>query len=276
MPLRINSKVLSGGQPDGEAAFQELQSLGIKTLISVDGASPNVALAEKYGLRYVHLPHGYDGISKAQQASIAKAVRDLPGPIYVHCHHGKHRSPAAAATACRALGWLTAAQAMSALNEAGTSPNYRGLFQTVEDTVPFDDEFLNGLSVEFRSVVDLPPIAKTMVAMEHALDHLKLLGKNEWQPLESHPDLNAAHEALILREHFTEFLRTESEQTHAEGFVKLMREGETIVGRLELSLRDDSLSDASDALKSLVDNCTQCHRQFRDVPLGEKSNVTRD
>ncbi len=30
----------------------------------------------------------------------AKAVRDLPGKIYIHCHHGKHRSAAAAATAC--------------------------------------------------------------------------------------------------------------------------------------------------------------------------------
>jgi protein tyrosine/serine phosphatase len=61
-------------------------------------------------------------------AELAKAVRDLPGPIYIHCHHGKHRSPAAAAVACVAAGLLAPERAPAVLKEAGTSPNYRGLF----------------------------------------------------------------------------------------------------------------------------------------------------
>lgn len=55
-PVRIHAHVISGGLPEGNAAFEELKSLGIKTVISVDGAKPDVARAEKYGLRYVHLP----------------------------------------------------------------------------------------------------------------------------------------------------------------------------------------------------------------------------
>jgi len=96
--VHVHAKVISGGQPDGEAAFQELHRLGVKTVISVDGAAPDLELAKKYGLRYVHLPHGYDGIPEPRVQELAKAVRDLEGPIYIHCHHGKHRSPAAAAT----------------------------------------------------------------------------------------------------------------------------------------------------------------------------------
>ena len=275
--LRINSKVISGGQPVGDQAFQELQLLGVKTMISVDGASPDVALAEKYGLRYVHLPHGYDGISKEQQAALAKAVRDLPGPIYVHCHHGKHRSPAAAATACRGLGWLTAAQAMSVLKEAGTSPSYRGLFHTVEDAEPFDEEFLNGLSFEFQSAAEIPPMAKTMVAMEHTMDHLKLLGQNGWQDLETHPDLVAAHEALMLREHFAELLRTGVVASEDGAFVRLMRESEADSLQLERLLRDSTLpsedrsASADELVAGIGDKCVRCHSQFRDVPLNEKS-----
>src|SRR5690349_9452889 len=60
--VRIHAKVFSGGLPDGEAGFAELQELGIKTVISVDGAKPDVATAKKHGLRYVHMPHGYDGV----------------------------------------------------------------------------------------------------------------------------------------------------------------------------------------------------------------------
>src|SRR5258706_10041968 len=60
--LQVHPQVISGGQPEGEAGFVELKGLGIKTIISVDGAKPDVEMAKKYGLRYVHLPHGYDGI----------------------------------------------------------------------------------------------------------------------------------------------------------------------------------------------------------------------
>ena len=84
---RLHERVISGGLPNGEAAFRELRDLGVKTIISVDGAQPDVAGARKYGLRYVHLPHGYDGISRTRQRELAKAVRDLPGPAYIHCHH---------------------------------------------------------------------------------------------------------------------------------------------------------------------------------------------
>ena len=51
----------SGSAPAGDAGFDSLSSLGIKTILSVDGAMPDVELADKYGMRYVHLPIGYDG-----------------------------------------------------------------------------------------------------------------------------------------------------------------------------------------------------------------------
>src|SRR5688572_6774094 len=79
-PVRLHERVISGGLPEGEAAFAELKELGIKTVISVDGARPDVATAEKFGMRYVHLPHGYDGVPQVRAKELTKAVRDLPGP----------------------------------------------------------------------------------------------------------------------------------------------------------------------------------------------------
>ena len=74
----------------------------MQTVISVDGAKPDLEAARKHGLRYVHLPHGYDGVPAPRGDELAIALRTLEGPIYVHCHHGKHRSPAAAGVA-----WVT-------------------------------------------------------------------------------------------------------------------------------------------------------------------------
>src|SRR5688572_16768622 len=60
--FRVDEGVFSGNSPDSDAGFEELVRLRVKTVISVDGTKPNVDLARKHGLRYVHLPIGYGGV----------------------------------------------------------------------------------------------------------------------------------------------------------------------------------------------------------------------
>ena len=86
-------------QRRGDGGFGYLQEQGVRTIISVDAAEPDVALAEAFGMRYVHIPIGYGAVDAKTKLKLTRAVRDLPRPIYVHCHHGKHRGPTAAALA---------------------------------------------------------------------------------------------------------------------------------------------------------------------------------
>lgn len=275
---RIHPKVISGGLPDGDAGFAELKALGVKTVISVDGAKPDVEQAKKHGMRYVHLPHGYDGIPEARAKELAKAVRDLEGPVYIHCHHGKHRSPAAAVVACVSAGLIPPDGATSILHAAGTSPNYRGLYQSAESARTFEKKLLDELEAEFPAVAPIPPMAEAMIGIEHAHDHLKAFAMNDWRKLEKHPDLEPAHEALLLREHFTELMRTEAAQSESEGFQKLLAEGETAAQSLEDAVRawqenetPEAAASAKLALETVNKNCAACHKTYRDVPLGEKS-----
>ena len=270
--IQLHERVISGGQPDGEAAFKELRDLGVKTVISVDGARPDVQLAEKYGLRYVHLPHGYNGISESRAAELAKAVRDLDGPIYIHCHHGKHRSPTAATVACVANGMLDPLTATSVLKFAGTSDNYQGLYQSAGAASRIDAAILDSLEVDFRPIAQLPPFAESMVELEHTFDHLKQLAAADWKPLPDHPDLDAAHEALLLTEHFTEMLRLESTANEPEAFREMLKQSEAnaramhelLVKRRTSSVRPEEINQP---FKRVSEDCTRCHRQFRDVPL---------
>src|SRR5215203_3182916 len=55
---RLTEGLYSGGQPEGEAGFAALKRLGVRTIISVDGARPDVETARRFGMRYVHLPVG--------------------------------------------------------------------------------------------------------------------------------------------------------------------------------------------------------------------------
>ncbi|HVR84282.1 MAG TPA: hypothetical protein VMU54_08225, partial [Planctomycetota bacterium] len=129
----LTDKVLSGAQPEGDAAFEELSALGVKTLISVDGAKPDVDTARKHGLRYVHLPIGYDGVPSERALQLAKAIEELDGPIYMHCHHGQHRGPAAAVVACVVAGRMDTTRAVETLRTLGTGPQYVGLWDSARE-----------------------------------------------------------------------------------------------------------------------------------------------
>lgn len=89
---RASENLYSGSQPASEEAFAQLKRLGIHTIVSVDGAQPDLELASTYGFTYIHIPIGYDGIPAEAAASMAKALRTNTGPFYIHCHHGRHRS----------------------------------------------------------------------------------------------------------------------------------------------------------------------------------------
>jgi protein tyrosine phosphatase (PTP) superfamily phosphohydrolase (DUF442 family) len=275
--FRLHARVISGGEPAGDEAFAALQDLGVQTIISVDGAKPQLDLARKHGLRYVHLPHGYDGVPEARAKELAKAVRDLPGPIYIHCHHGKHRSPTAATVACVAAGLLAPEQALSVLTTAGTSENYRGLYQSAQSARQLDANLLDELRAEFPETVKVPPIADAMVQIEHTHDHLKQFAAANWRPLDKQPDLEPAHEALLLKEHYRELARTPDAQNQPAAFRQLLTESEQTAASLESLLANWQKAGRPQPVPAKItitfaaaaQNCTTCHQKFRDVPLTE-------
>ena len=277
-PGQIHPKVISGGSPDGEAGFRELAALGVKTIISVDGAKPEVALARKHGIRYVHLPHGYDGVPEERMKELARAVRDLPGPVYIHCHHGRHRSPAAAAVACVGAGLLHPSKAEPVLLAAGTSERYAGLYESAREVARFESALLDRLDPEFPETAALPPLAEAMVALEHTHDHLRQVAAAGWKSPPTHPDIEPAHEALLLREHYTEMLRVDAVREQDEKFQSLMRNSEAAAQELEDALRawkaagmvGDPPAGAARAFDRVTANCKSCHTAYRDVPLSSK------
>lgn len=270
--IQIQSKVISGGQPEGEQAFRELQHLGVKTIVSVDGAKPQLELAKKYGLRYVHLPHGYDGIGVERSAELAKAVRDLEGPIYIHCHHGQHRSPAAAAVACISIGWVEPESALGILKLAGTNSDYRGLFAAVTGAHRIDDAVLDAMRVDFLEIAKLPPLAEAMVDLDGTYNRMKkVVNATETRTLPNQKS-DLAHDALLMREHFKEMMRLESVSKQADAFRGMLKESEADAQILETEIRHWTRHasagpvprSVSNALERIRVNCSACHRQYRD------------
>ena len=80
--LQVSRRIFSGGEPNGDEAFASLARLGVRTVVSVDGVKPDVEATRKHGLRYVHIPIGYDGVEKKAGLSLARLVRDADGPFF--------------------------------------------------------------------------------------------------------------------------------------------------------------------------------------------------
>ena len=263
--MQLSDDVFSGSEPVGDEAFASLKTLGVHTIVSVDGATPDIEMAQKYGIGYVHIPFGYDTIPLTAQLSLTRAARESKVPLYIHCHHGKHRGPAAAAILCRAKGLADSAGALKILENAGTSRDYSGLWRDVEHyTVPSDKTELPQL-VESANVESLPA---AMARIDRNFDHLKLCAATDWQTPADHPDLSAIQEALQLKESLREASRRLSEKKHAAEydatFRKWLAESDNVAQTLHASLQANDHTRATAAFMSLQRSCKRCHAAYRD------------
>ncbi len=264
--FQLTERIYSGAQPDDDAAFAEIAKLGVRTVVSVDGARPDVAAAKRAGLRYVHIPIGYDGLDQAAGESIVNLIKNAEGPFYIHCHHGKHRGPTAAAVACIADGSADHESAMHILEKAGTSKHYPGLWRDVKSfKMPADDKPLPPL-------VPIGPIdsmASLMVAIDQSNEHLHSFADEDWALLDSHPDLRPAGEATLLREGFREAVRLRSSSKtndrtgDDDAYWNQMIAAEKVAAKLEDAIRNSDHTSATRHLDQMGTLCTKCHEQYR-------------
>jgi len=256
--FQLTDKVLSGGTPESEAAFKALAELGVRTIISVDGGRPDVEAARKHGLRYIHLPMGYNGAFGTNAVAIALAGSATDGKVFVHCHHGMHRGPAAAAVICQANGNWTPAEAAAWLRKAGTSSDYPGLYRMVEVFKPTPQELANSKLTNFPEVVETPGIVSAMVDIDAHWDALK--------PLLKAGDLKATAKqveaATLLAEAYRELLRDPATQQRDTDFQALLKHSERAAWDAHAQLRTNA-ANARPALEKLGATCSDCHKKFR-------------
>ena len=198
--MQVTERLYSGSEPHGEEGIASLKELGVKTIVSVDGAKPAVDMARKYGMRYVHIPIGYDGVPEEAGQSLARLMREAETPIYVHCHHGKHRGPAAVAVACVAVGDMTGKEALSILVRPARAKTTRGCGTTSKRTRPHRP--MPKLP-ELVEVAEVGSFTAAMAQVDRAFDNLKLCRDAKWTVPPDHPDLVPAQRRCCCKKAFT-------------------------------------------------------------------------
>ena len=261
--FRATDKIYSGSQPEGDAAFAALAKLGVKTIVSVDGSKPDVEAARKHGLRYVHLPIGYDGIPTNRLVELVKLSITGQGPFFVHCHHGLHRGPAAVAVMCEASQGWSVEKAGEWLRQAGTSPDYPGLYRAAAQFKPPSSEELAAVKA-FPEVTQPSNLVDAMVKIDELHTHLKLVQKAGWKVPPGHADISPAHEATMLWEQLKELARLPDSAERSADYRARVANAEKAVDALRTQLRDpQNVALLETNFKNVTDSCAACHKKYR-------------
>lgn len=244
---KLSDRIHCGAEPVTREHFRRLQELGVRHIISVDGAPPNLKSAAHYGLQYTHIPFGYDGVPPQAYLAITRAVRELKGPIFIHCHHGKHRGPAAAAIACRVEGTADRARAAAILRESGTSPDYAGLWASVRE---FERPPASQTLPALKPTRKVPPMAQAMARIARQLDRFEKASAAE-----------RPQAAILIYEGLRESHRLQT-SLHTKEFQNWMAGSRDLARRLYDASREDETT-VPTALAALRTSCTNCHAAYR-------------
>jgi protein tyrosine phosphatase (PTP) superfamily phosphohydrolase (DUF442 family) len=257
--------VLGGGQPEGRQGLETLAAMGIRTIISVDGATPDVAEAQALGMRYVHLPISYDTVMPERQRELARALHSCDGPIYLHCHHGKHRSGAALGTALVLCGKLTPEQARARMKVSGTAKEYTGLWQVVAAAEPLPVAALRADPASFPSVAKVSGMVATMAEIDLVFDLVKQAHQAGWQAPTDHPDLVPKRETRRMQVLFAQLRRDPDSVKHPEAYQTLLGRAIAASEALDAAVQADDHAQADALLETLGKGCKECHKSYRDV-----------
>ncbi|MHC5031323.1 MAG: hypothetical protein ACYTGU_10745 [Planctomycetota bacterium] len=262
--FHLSEHVISGSEPHGDEAFARLSAMGVKTILSVDGKVPDKAAAARHGMRYVHVPIHYSGISEDELVRIAKTFREVEGPFFVHCFHGKHRGPAAAAVGRLVLDGATRAQALAEMRQwCGTSSKYEGLYQTVASgEMPSTAETAR-YRWDFPAAHPLGGFRQAMVEVARHWDNLVALQKRDWKADPKHPDVDARNEAAKLAGLYGRANGLAEVKKAPDDFRDWMLTSVEESDKLLEALESGKNARASKALRVLKQTCGSCHAGYR-------------
>lgn len=251
----VNERLAYGSEPRGKGDLQGLYDKGIRVVVSVDAARPLVEEAESLGMRIIHLPTPYSGFDVGTMGSFKRISMEVNEPIYVHCHHGKHRGPTAAAILAMYRGDFRNDKAIQLMKDAGTSPEYKGLWKTVED---FSSLKLTDPLPRLFKEQPADHVVEQMLIADESLDFI-LNYLAEGRPSEIAKDI--PNHIVLLRESMVESRRFSDPKD--TDLMNHYSQTDLLVRILEKE-KDHSNSKAFEAAThNLGKSCKDCHQQHR-------------
>ena len=263
----FHEHLISGSKPEGGLGMESLMKLNVDTIICVDGVAPDVKGARERGIKTIHIPLKYNTPSKKQVLDLSSAftMNDRNGSTYIHCHHGKHRSAAAAALISIALGFATPQEMKARMKVAETSLHYTGLWEAVEQQQVINVFDVLDNEKLFPSSVKPEGMVAQMVAIDEAMERLLLVKQSEWVVPQSHPDIAPASDAGLIAETFRAMQLDPGTHLSEIDFTTHVINAMHQASGLEEALKIETLKPNSldQYLHHVEQSCINCHAAVR-------------
>ena len=271
---QLSDDIISGSEPEGAEALAEIASWGVKTILSVDGKVPDAATAERLGMRYVHVPIQYSGIDDDELLDIAKTFRELPGPFYVHCYHGQHRGPAAAAVGRVVVDGVPRERAIAEMRQwCATDSKYEGLYAAIATKEMPEADQTTAWKFDFTPAHEYEGLRAGMVELGRKWDLVKDAKGRQWAADPAHPDVDALQEATQLHQIFAACAGLDEVRTWPDDFRAWVEDGrggsEALLRALSSCTQEGVTetawrADADTAYARVSNACSACHKAYRD------------
>ena len=264
--VAFDSRVFSGSKPVGRLGMKTLRSMGVDTIICVDGVAPDVNNATLFNINTIHIPLKYISPSKEQVLDLATALNtgQQNGKVYIHCHHGKHRSAAAAAVALLALGQSDVKSMTAKMRISQTSSHYKGLWDAVNNQTKIDPLSILANNKKMPAAVKPEGITLQMIAIDEAMDRLQLLQRNNWTTPKTHPDLAPASDAGLISEVLRQMQLSDDINQFALDYETKMINALHHANSLEEAVNENlSTHELNQFMNRLEQSCINCHDAFR-------------
>ena len=135
--IRLSPALYLGPQPDA-ADLAAAAASGVRTVLDLrmpaETGGTNELQTRAHGLGYAALPVDRTDLRPAQVDDFARLLRDLPGPVLVHCATGARAALLLALARAHEHGWnatRTFAEAAALGFDLRTPPPFAGFVETV-------------------------------------------------------------------------------------------------------------------------------------------------
>lgn len=272
--FRLSDNFISGSEPLDDEALAQVAAWGVKTILSVDGKAPAVDKARELGMRYVHVPLQYKGITDEQIAQITKTFHELEPPFFVHCFHGKHRGPTAAALGRIALDGLSRDRAIAEMRQwSSTAQKYEGLYNSVA-TADIPTRLQSSVyDFDFTEAHRFDGFREVMIGMTRLQDELKIVRATDWSANADHPDVDPLRSATQMAQLFAAASDMKETEAHGEDFHEMMADGKSGIDELVKLLTDCRQAESAEvtpqfeameaAYQRMANSCLDCHTGYR-------------
>ena len=259
--IQLDHDIWTGAAPADATAMRTLFDAGIRTVISVD-ALPSPLAPAGVEMRRAHFPVGYDGVSATVQDALLVAWRDCSKPLYIHCHHGHHRGPAAAVTLLRRLGRVNESEGLAMLRACGTSFAYPGLYQSMREATGVSSATLQALEIPLREHHQVGSLTAGMAALDRSWDNVLESQRGGWQRSHRHPDAAPTAETAAVTEHLRAIATMP--HTYPPSFDSALARVIEASTRLEAAVARGDFLMAGRLASWMDSSCVACHAGHRD------------